>query len=408
MMDAIKATLLFEGRQYEVAAISADGFEVECAAGFADETLSSFKRRGFAFVLRDPTTGNEVEMVGDLVRSEQTPDGLRARKVWIAAKAKPDVGPARADADVQEHAAAVVGTVELNRFNAGKTIAVGGGKGGVGKTIVSVNLALALSRRRQDVTLLDGDFSNCNCNTVLGITRVGNSIEEYLRHECSLPEITVASAYPGLRLVCGSQNNVEPLLAAESPRLLSDIRLIAADCLVIDLGAGVGDETLELYRLADEKIIVVTPHVTSLQNAYGFVKSAFFHDLERVGGHAAALLDQVGADAPKLHALIGGRAVNDPARQAFAAVLARQRFKIIANMVNNTQDQKIVQNLQNVVGQYLRIESSVLGTLATSDEISASVNRITPFVAEFPYSASSREMERIAMRLVQRSHGGLS
>ncbi|MEI6666953.1 MAG: P-loop NTPase [Acidobacteriota bacterium] len=407
-MDPIKATFVFEGRHYDVAAITADGLQVECPAGFADDVVKKFRRGGFAFVLHDPGTGNEVAMTGDLVRAEPATDGAGTTKAWIVTKPRSAGVPGRPDGGPESGRVGPPGQTAPARFNAGKTIAVGGGKGGVGKTIVSVNLALSLSRRKKSVTLLDGDFSNCNCNTVLGLTKIDNSIEEYLRKECTLAQITVPTGYDGLRLVCGSQNNVEALLAVEAPRLLHDIRLIAADYLLIDLGAGVGTETLELYRLADEKLVVVTPHVTSLQNAYGFIKSAFFHDLTLVGGLVAELLQQSGSDASKLHTLIGALADGHPARQAFGAVLARQRFRIVANMVNTAQDKKIVQNLQNVVGQYLRINNSILGMLSTSDEISSSVNRITPFVAQFPDSPDSREMERMAAQLSQRSTGWMS
>ena len=296
------------------------------------------------------------------------------------------------------------GSLDVGRMKAAKTIAVGGGKGGVGKTIIAVNLALALSRMQKNVTLLDGDISNCNCNTLLGITKVDSSLEEYLREERSLDEITVSTAYPGLRLVCGAQNKVGASLTAEMPRLLNDIRQVDADCLVIDLGAGVNDETLDLYRLADEKIIIVTPQVTSLQNAYGFIKSAFFHDLKRSGG-LAAFLDQAGSDPKKLHALIGSLEDGHTARQAFAGVLARQRFKIVGNMMNDDKDLKIIQNLQKVVGQYLHIDNTVLGTLATSEDIGKSVNRVTPFLVLSPDSPQSREMKRMAERLTQRTAG---
>ena len=67
-------------------------------------------------------------------------------------------------------------------------------------------------------------------------------------------------------------------------------------------------------------------------------------------------------------------------------MLARQRFKIVGNMVNDDKDLKIVQNLQKVVGQYLHIDNTVLGTIATSEDIRNSVNRITPFVALSPDS----------------------
>ena len=401
-MDAIKATFVFDGRQYDVAAISGDGLQVVCAEGFGDETIRRLSQGGFEFVLLDPATGNEVGLVGELVRSEPNVAGGPIGRIWVATKAKHEVRPDRPDA-VPEQGVGPGDAISLGvrRGRARKTIAVGGGKGGVGKTLVAVNLAVALSRLQKSVTLLDGDLSNCNCNTLVGITKVERSLEEYLRKECSLDAVTVPTSYPGLRLVCGAQNNVTALLAGEMPRLLNDIRLIDADYLVIDLGAGVGDETLDLYRLADEKIVIITPQVTSLQNAYGFVKSAFFHDLKRAGS-LAAFLNQAGSDAQKLHALIGGLVNGHPARQAFAGVLSRQRFQIVANMVNDSQDLKIIHNFQKVVGQYLRIDNTILGAIAASDDVRNSINRITPFVALSPEAPHSQEMARIAAQLQPR------
>jgi MinD-like ATPase involved in chromosome partitioning or flagellar assembly len=93
------------------------------------------------------------------------------------------------------------------------------------------------------------------------------------------------------------------------------------------------------------------------------------------------------------------------ARHTFAVVRARQRFKIVGNMVNDDRDLKIIQNLQKVIGQYLHIDSTVLGTIATSEHIRNSVNRITPFVVLSPDLPPSREMKRMAARLTQRTAG---
>ena len=399
----IKATFVFDGSQYDVTSISAAGLQVECAAGFTDEAIRKLREGNFAFVLRDPATASQIALTGELIRCETAGEGGRVVRIWVTKKEKnwsrsvlPDTAPG-ASAGPEDPL-----FLDLGSSKAGKTIAVGGGKGGVGKTIVAVNLALVLSRLQKRVTLLDGDAGNCNCNTLLGITRVESSLEEYLRKMRSLEEITVPTAYPGLRLVCGAQNKVDALLAAELPRLVRDIRQIETDCLVIDLGAGMSDETLDLYRLADEKIIVVTPQVTSLQNAYSFIKSAFFHDLKRSGG-LAVLLNQVGSDPQKLLSLIGTLEKGQAARHAFDVVLARQRFKIIGNMVNDDKDMKIVQNLQKVVGQYLHIENLVLGAMASSEDIRNSVNRITPFVALTPDLPQSRDIKQMAIRLTQKT-----
>jgi flagellar biosynthesis protein FlhG len=398
-MGAMKATVLLDGRSYEVVDISAAGLEVECATGFADETLQRLRRGSFEFLLRDPATDNEIELTGALVRTEPPAEGGLVVRIWIAKEEQPGSRPVRTEADPETGKGPQEAfSLDPDRGRAGKTIAVGGGKGGVGKTMVAVNLALALARLPQTVTLLDGDFGNCNCNTLLGITKVEGSLEEYLRQERSLDEITVTTAYPGLRLVCGAQNQVQAFLSVEMPRLLNDIRRVEADCLVIDLGAGVGNETLDLYGLADEKIIVVTPQVTSLQNAYTFIKSAFLHDLKRTAG-LAEFLDQAGADPQKLRALIGGLEEESAARQTLAGVLARQRFLLVANLVNDDQDLKIIKNLQKVVGHYLGIDQTILGILPTSEDIRNSVNRITPFVAWSPDLPPSREIKRMAVRL---------
>jgi flagellar biosynthesis protein FlhG len=401
--DEIKATFVFDDKHYDVVAISAASLQVECAAGFSDETIRKLRKGSFEFLLRDPATENEIELIGELVRCEYANEGGRVVRIWIAKNEKnwsrpvrQDIRP-RIDAGNQD---AIF--LDAGRGRAGKTIAVGGGKGGVGKTIVAVNLALALSRMLKNVTLLDGDIGNCNCNTLLGITKVDSSLEEYLRKERSLDEVTVSTAYPGLHLVCGAQNKVD-FLTTEMSRLLHDLRQVDTDCLVIDLGAGMSDETLMLYRLADDKIIVVTPQVTSLQNAYGFIKSAFFHDLKRSG--FAAFLDEAGSDPQKLHALVGRLGDGHPAHHAFSVVLARQQFKIVGNMVNNDKDLKIVQNLQKVVWQYLYIYNTVLGTIGTSEEILISVNRITPFLVLSPDVPPSREMKQMALKLTQRPAG---
>ncbi len=399
-MDAIRAKFVFDGTGYDVLDISSEGLQVECTTGFTDETIKRLSRGNFEFLLLDPATDNQIELIGELMRSELAHDGSRVVRVWIAKTAKNWSGP------LQDTGAGIGGEREetispdFGRVRAGKTIAIGGGKGGVGKTIVSVNLALALSRLLKNVTLFDGDIGNCNCNTLLGITRVSLSLEDYLRKERSLDEVTVSTAYPGLHLVCGAQNKVDAYLTGEMARLLNDVRQIDTDCLVIDLGAGMSDATLDLYRLADDKIIVVTPQVTSLQNAYSFIKSAFFHDLKRSG--LAAFLSKSGFDPQKLRTIIDNLEDGHTARHAFAVVLTRQRFKIVGSMVNGDGDLKIVHNLQKVVGQYLRIENTLLGTIATSDDILKSINRITPFVALSPGSAQSQEIKRMAACLAER------
>jgi len=387
--DTLRAKFVFDGKRYDIIDLSNEGMLIECAEGFPAEMIRKLSGGSFVFGLLDSATDSEMELAGDFVRAEGAETGGRVIRIWIVQQEK------------QLRRSETQSARPVARVRRGKTVAVGGGKGGVGKTIIAVNLALSLAQLlHKKVTLLDGDFGNSNCNILLGITRVENSLEEYLRNKQSLEDVTVPTAYDNVRLVCGAQNKVDGLLTTEMPRLLADIGLIDADCLVIDLGSGMGDETIELYQIADEKIIVATPQVTALQNAYGFVKSAFFYDLERTE-ELSTYLDRTGIDPQKLYALIGSLPFDHVAHRAFVLVLARQRFRIIGNMVNSDKDLKIVQNLQKVVEHYLHIESTILGTLGTSEDIPNSINRITPFVVLYPDSKYSQEMKSMAVRMMR-------
>ena len=380
-INAVNAIFVFEGKTYDVVDISQNGLLIECKSGFADETVRKFSSGNFKFRLVDPASGSEIDFIGELARSEKASQLDRVTRIGLSFKQKREDGQP-------------VWQTEGRR----KRIALGGAKGGVGKTIISVNLAFALSQMNKRVTLFDGDFGNANCNTLLGITRVESSVEDYLCKDLALNDVRLSTMYPQLSLICGVQNKVDDLITEKKELLLNDIRMIDSDYLVIDLGAGVSDDTLDLYKLADEKIIILTPQFTALQNAYGFIKSAFYNDLKDVNG-LVSLLGEAGSDPIKLNSLINNLDPDHNTRREFISVVARQSFKIVGNMVDSEKDLKIIENLQQVVKDYLNIESLILGTLESSKEIENSVNRLTPFVALNPGAKNSQEIKWIATKI---------
>ena len=383
----MRAKFVYDGKRYDIAEITGGKIIIEYTPGFEGETVRRLSERPFEFAIIDPATGSELELIGRLLKIDRTDNDGRAIRLIIVKREKNTYRYERQNADTES---------EGRRR---KTIAVGGGKGGVGKTIIAVNLALALTLvHGKSVILLDGDIGNSNCNTLLGITRIERSIENYLQKENSLSEIIVETAYPGLKLVCGTQNKMSGFLASELPRLMTDIELIDADCVVIDLGAGIGDDVLDLYRCAYEKIIVVVPQVTALQNAYSFIKAAFLRDIERTD-RLSAISANIGYDLQKLDAVVSNMEHESDVQREFAGVRARQQFRIVGNMVNNHGDLKIIQNLQKVIGSYLQLESSILGIIGTGEDMTKSVNMVTPFVSLYPDSQRSRQIKLIAGRI---------
>lgn len=155
------------------------------------------------------------------------------------------------------------------------TIAIASGKGGVGKTTLAVNLALALADAGVHTVLLDGDLGMANADLLLGVTA-----PRHLGHALDGKAGAIELLTPvdtGLHLVAGGSGlaQLADLNAAQRQRLLQVVGEIESrsHALVIDCGAGIGPGVLDLVAAADEALIVTTPEPTAIADAYGLIKS---------------------------------------------------------------------------------------------------------------------------------------
>jgi len=154
------------------------------------------------------------------------------------------------------------------------TIAVTSGKGGVGKTNVSIFLAKALAVRGERVLLFDGDLGLANLHILLG-TSTQSTLRDYLVGKCQLSEC-IAEVEPGIDLLAGSSGNMG--LANISPRDLAlllerlDSVIGSYDRLIVDGGAGISESSMALTLSADQVVVVITPDPTSLADAYATIK----------------------------------------------------------------------------------------------------------------------------------------
>lgn len=158
---------------------------------------------------------------------------------------------------------------------AARTIAIGSGKGGVGKTSLSVNLAYALARQRVRVTLLDADLGLANADVLCGL-RVTGHLGHVLDGSRTLREILLR-APGGFTLAPGAAGLID-LGAVGGARLESLVGELArldeeADALIVDCGAGLGRDVLAFMALADLAVVVATPEPTSIADAYALLKA---------------------------------------------------------------------------------------------------------------------------------------
>ena len=164
--------------------------------------------------------------------------------------------------------------------------AVGGGKGGTGKSLVAANLAIHLAEMGRRVVLVDADLGGANLHTFLGIDPPQVALGDFIdRRIPSLEEASVATDLPRLRLISGALNRleVESLKHFQKQRLLRMLVDLPADVVIVDLGAGTSLNVLDFFSIADRGVMVILPEPTSIENYYRFIKAAFRRRLRRLG-----------------------------------------------------------------------------------------------------------------------------
>ena len=289
-------------------------------------------------------------------------------------------------------------------------LVVGGGKGGVGKTCFSANMAVEIARRGLRVILMDADLSCSNLETVLGF-RADRRLDDFFHQQGTkdLRPILCDTPYENLRLIPGTSG----LMDVANPRyqqkaaLIRELKKLDADVIIIDLDAGSHLNTLDFFLLTDNNgVLVITPERTSIDNAFKFLRAALFRRVDRF--YRSPELIQLLKQVESLHGFIERirkmESVNAKTRDHIISELeglARSfRPRIVVNKASNGYEAKIAANiLSKYARQLLCIEPENLGFLFFDKTVSEAVNSGIPFVVNRPRLKISGCIANIANRL---------
>lgn len=160
--------------------------------------------------------------------------------------------------------------------------AIGGGKGGVGKSLICSSLAISLARTGAHVVTIDLDLGGANLHTTLGVDLPRKTLSDFFSGRVPrLDECVTPTGIPNLGIISGAQDSMS-VAGIQSPaktRLLQQCFEMDADYLIFDLGAGTGLNTLDFFLFADIQMLAALPEPTSIENVYRFIKSAYFRRL---------------------------------------------------------------------------------------------------------------------------------
>ncbi len=154
-----------------------------------------------------------------------------------------------------------------------RIIAVSSGKGGVGKTNIAINLALAYAQAGKKVIVMDADLGLANVNVVLGVIPRYN-LYHLIRKQKTLAEILVDTSY-GIKIIAGASgfSKIANLTEEERRDFIAELAALSnADVLIIDCAAGVSNNVISFIAAADDALIVTTPEPTAITDAYGIIK----------------------------------------------------------------------------------------------------------------------------------------
>jgi flagellar biosynthesis protein FlhG len=237
-----------------------------------------------------------------------------------------------------------------------KVIAVSGGKGGVGKTNVSVNLAVALAQLGRKVMLLDADFGLANVDVLLGLSPEYD-LSHLIRGERNLEEIIVEG--PGdIRIIpassgVGQMASLSPAEHAGVIRAFSELNY-DLDVLIVDTAAGISDSVVSFCRASREVIVVVCDEPASITDAYAFMKV-----MNREYG--------------------------------------MERFHVLANMVHSPREgHKLYQKLARAAERFLEITPTFLGAIPHDERLRKAVQKQQAVVEAYPSSPSATALKKIA------------
>jgi flagellar biosynthesis protein FlhG len=287
-------------------------------------------------------------------------------------------------------------------------VAIAGGKGGVGKSLVAANVGIFLATLGKRVILVDAAFGAPNLHIFAGVPRPARSLSEvFAANGPALADVAVTTHVPGVKLVGGVYD--PPWVANPNP---SHVQLVAeqlhalpADWVVVDLGPGLASHTLELFLEADIGLIVAVPDPTSIELMHRFVRAAFLKRLEKLGlAHLAAptleIHDHEGGAPSALDVYLNAVARNAPELDALKDAILGFSPHLIINSARSKSDMELGRAVASVARRRLGSPIRYLGHLEYDEAVWASTRRRRPLLIEHPETRIAKCFERVARGLM--------
>lgn len=292
-------------------------------------------------------------------------------------------------------------------------IPVAGGKGGVGKSFFSANLAIALAEMGHTTIAVDLDLGGSNLYSFLGVPNRFPGIGDYLKARgAELPELLVSIDTPNLQFLPG--DGLSPFMAnipyAQKLRLMSHLTKLPARYIVLDLGAGTSFNTLDFFRLSPHGLVVTTPEYPAVMNMLSFLKHLVLRSVEgnfkkdnRILKMLHSLYKQpIDKQRSLMESLRSGLSAIDPtALQKLSEICGRIRPRIIFNMGEHPDEMEVCEQIDKNLASSLSLGVDYFGFVFNDSAVRHSIKNRTPFLPSYRNNMTAKCVGQIAERIVK-------
>ena len=289
---------------------------------------------------------------------------------------------------------------------------IGGGKGGIGKSLLAASLGAQLARMGKRVVLVDADLGGANLHTCLGVAGPPLTLGDFIQRRVErIEDVAVETGRPGLRLISGASDflSAANINYAQKVRVLNRIKALDVDVVLMDLGAGTAYNIIDFFLAADVSLLVVVPEPTSIENGYRFIKSALYRRLRRAaqGDEVRRMVDSAieGKNASGFRTpldLLAAVEREEPrAAEALRRELRAYQPRFIVNQVRGDADAAIGHQLVTACARHLGIRAGYAGFVRYDDAVWRCVRQRRLFLDDPEGGRPAEDVHKIAAGLLQ-------
>lgn len=292
-----------------------------------------------------------------------------------------------------------------------KIWAIGGGKGGVGKSLVTANISICLALMGYKVVAVDLDLGGANLHTCLGLPIPELTLSDYVSKKVArFEDLLVRTPIQNLQIISGAQDEIgiANLKHMHKNKIINKLHDLNADFILFDLGAGTSFNTVDFFITADKGILVGLPEPTSIENTYRFIKTVYYRRLKLLEGFLdieplinqamnAKLSTPNSSPTDMVRKIID---INPQMGMRLRQEIGKFQPSMILNQVRSQADIDIGFSIQSVCRRYFGIEMDYVGYLDHDASVWQSVKKRKPLLMEFPNSKLVHHFDRIVHRLL--------